>query len=101
MSASRDSSQKAAFVFSNFYHLYQKENTKPKAESEPLKGVVLSGKADLTVVSPHDQENYKKWIAGEVREGKKGLASDLLELRKARKKLSFLIQEIDDLLKRD
>jgi hypothetical protein len=101
MSATRDSSQNATFVFSNFYHLYQKEKSKLRDESSPIKGVVLAQKVEATAVSSSDQESYRQWATNEVQAGKKGLASDLLELRNARKKLSFLIQEMDELLKRE
>ncbi len=101
MSATRDSSQNATFVFSNFYQLYQKEKSKFRDESSPIKGVVLAPKVEAAAVSPSDQESYREWATNEVQAGKKSLAADLLELRNARKKLTFLIQEMDDLLKRE
>jgi hypothetical protein len=101
MSATRDSSQNATFVFSNFYNLYQKEKSKIRDESSPIKGIVLAQKAEATAISPSNQDSNRQWAMNEVQAGKKSLAADLLELRNARKKLSFLIQEMDELLKRD
>ncbi|MBU6154992.1 MAG: hypothetical protein KGP28_11870 [Bdellovibrionales bacterium] len=101
MSATRDSSQHATFVFSSFYEIYQKEKSKFREESSPIKGVVLTRKTTPFAINPSDQESFQKWATQEVTAGKKSLASELLELRKARKRLLFLIQELDDILKRE
>jgi hypothetical protein len=101
MSATRDSARNATFVFSNFYHLYQKEKSRSGTPSSPITGIVLAQRAEATVVLPTDQESYQSWARNEVKAGKKSLAAELLELRNARKRLSFLIQEMDELLKRE
>jgi hypothetical protein len=99
MSASRDHTQNATFIFSSFYGLYQKAKTQSANPSDLTKGVVLKT-SDIQTVSQDDQAAFSSWARNETSTGKKNLASHLLELRQARKKLSFMIQEMDELLKR-
>ncbi len=106
MSAAKDSSQPSFFITSNFHHLYLKGTS--AAKSEAAKGVVLkSGRAEelpapaeVRVVSPAETEAFAGWASGETGMARTGVAQQLLTLRQARKRLSFMMQEIDEILKR-
>jgi|GEM_PF-2750354 len=100
MSATRDRSQNASFVFTSIYHLYQREKSKQDRETGLLKAVVLKT-PEVSAISSEDQESLSSWVRNETRTGRKNLGSHLRELRETRKKLSFMLQELDDLLKRD
>jgi hypothetical protein len=86
MSARRDHSQNASFVFTNFYHLYKQNSTKGLTTGVVLKSETLSE-------TPAERASYAAWAKGGVRESMK-------ELRDAGKRLEFLARELEELLKR-
>jgi hypothetical protein len=111
MSATRDPEQHTKFIFSNFYHLYLQskaaQSVQPK--SEALTGMVLR-KGSITetptpakvhVVSSHASESVKNWVTTETQNGRASLVNQIQTLRDARKRLNFLMQEIDEILKRE
>jgi hypothetical protein len=110
MSATRDTEQNTKFIFSNFYHLYlQSKAAKAGMASDPVSGMVLRTRsvtetpipAQVHVASSHGNESLKKWVNSEVEGGRSSLALQISNLRTARKRLSFLMEEIDDILKRE
>ena len=110
MSATRDTEQNTKFIFSNFYHLYlQSKAAKTGTPSDPATGIVLRTRsltetpapAQVHVVSSHGNESLKKWVNSEVASGRDSLALQIQNLRTARKRLSYLMQEIDEILKRE
>ena len=112
MSATRDTEQQhTKFIFSNFYHLYLQRKAAKAAEpaSTPLSGMVLrSGRvteapvpAEVHVASSHGNASLKKWVNTEAEAGRASIAEQIKTLRDARKRLNFLMQEIDELLKQD
>jgi hypothetical protein len=110
MSATRDTETHSKFIFSNFYHLYLQSKAAKAADSaDHLKGAVLrAGRvteapvpAQVTVISSHEQESLKKWATHETSESRTSMAEQIKTLRNARKRLNFLMSEIDDILKRD
>jgi hypothetical protein len=106
MSAAKDPSQNSLFIYSNFYHLYLKGKSVTKPEA--AKGVVLKtaraeqfpAPAEVRVVSPAESESFSGWTSGEAGPARNEIAQQLLTLRQARKRLSFMMQEIDEILKR-
>jgi hypothetical protein len=112
MSASRDTEQKMKFVFSNFYHLYlqSKVSAQKKVDSDLAGGIVLRTgmntetvpePAQIQVLSQEGQGQLKKWVIGERSLGRKSLSVQVKTLRTAHKRLIYLIEEIDEILKRD
>jgi hypothetical protein len=110
MSATRDTEQNTKFVFSNFYHLYlQSKAAKASLPSDPAKGIVLRSRsitetpamAQVHVVSSHGHESLKKWVNTDASQGRASMAAQIQNLRNARKRLNYLMQEIDEILKRD
>ena len=99
MSATRDSSQNSTFIYSNLYELYLKEKSREGEATGLTKGLVLKT-SEPRAVSKEESEAIQNWASHGSEPGKKNLASHLLELRDARKRLSFLISEMDELLKR-
>jgi hypothetical protein len=106
MSAAKDSSQPSFFIYSNFPHLALKG--KSIAQPELTKGMVLKSAraealpapAEVRVVSQAETEAFAGWTSGEAGSARSGVAQQLLTLRQARKRLSFMMQEIDEILKR-
>ena len=99
MSASRDQSQTAPFIISHFYELYREKNA-ARNEGSPASGLVLKSGC-VRSVSAEESKAIGSWSRAEdIHHGKKSLATQLSELRSARKRLSFLIQEVDELLKK-
>ena len=101
MSAVRDSAQATTFIYTNFYNLYR--NTKLAAESknELAKGLVLKSHsitenptvAEVKVVSPQQMEQLSHWSHSNIN-------SSFRSLRESRKRLNFLMTEIDEILKK-
>ena len=102
MSATKDASQSTLFIYSNFYHLYLKGKEARLPKSEQAKGVVLKpgrseavpAPAQVRVVAAAETEAFETWSA------KSDLAKQLHTLRQARKRLNYMMQEIDEILKR-
>lgn len=108
MSATRDHSQNTKFVFSNFYHLYLKGKHSETVAAPLVKGLVLKthsvvetpSLAEVRVVSSHQHEELKGWSQNNLKQERKSVAAHLRSLRDSRKRLSFLMQEVDEILKR-
>jgi hypothetical protein len=106
MSAAKDPTQNSLFIYSNFYHLYLKG--KSVAKPEAAKGVVLKSAraedlpapAEVRVVTQAETEAFTGWTSGQAGSARNEIAQQLLTLRQARKRLSFMMQEIDEILKR-
>ena len=108
MSAERDPQLGLTFNFTNFYDLYRQEKV--------TKGIVLKAQevsslhqsrqqwipqaAEVKVLSVDHTDEMKKWSHSEQNNAKKDLINNLRGLRDARKRLHFLMSEVDDLLKR-
>lgn len=108
MSATRDHSQNTKFVFSNFYHLYLKGKVNESAADSLAKGIVLKASnkieiptlAEVRVVSSQQFDELKSWSQNNLKQERKNTATHLRNLRDSRKRLSYLMQEVDDILKR-
>lgn len=103
MSASHDPKQPSTFISSSLYHLYQKA-ARTSPEGAPLTGQVLKSN-DPRWIAPSESKELTAWsenrASGSSMDGsKKSLAKTLQELRQARKKLNFMISEMDELIKR-
>jgi hypothetical protein len=100
MSAVKDSAQGTTFIYTNFYHLYQKSKLESEKQKPLAKGLVLKSNSltahpsvsEVRVVSPEQLETLSQWSHG-------GIQSSYRSLRNARKRLKFLMGEIDELLK--
>jgi len=107
MSAAKDPTQTTTFIYSNFYHLYRKGKKVEAAKSEVARGVVLKSRsiietpapAAVSVTSSHQAEAMSSWTHGQS-SARNEVASHLRSLREARKRLQFMLQEIDEHLKR-
>ncbi len=107
MSAVRDQSQNTKFVFANFYHLYLQGKLAKTAQDDIAKGVVLKTNpvssvpqmAEVKVVTNPSSEDMKNFAMARD-SGRKDLSKSLKGLQDARKRLAFLMQEVDDILKR-
>jgi len=99
MSATRDTSETTQIIFSRFHELYR--NQKAEApRSSPALGLVLKSGC-VRSVSPEEVKALGSWSRAEdIEHGKKSLAARLSELRSTRKRLSFLMTELDELLKK-
>lgn len=102
MSAVRDNSQNTTFIFKNFYHLYRQGKLQEQKKNELATGVVLKSRSvcETPVISTApSKEEISAWTHTEVADGKKEVANHLRSLREARKRLQFLMSEIDTILK--
>ena len=93
MSATRDTSQSTTFIYSNFYSLYRKSKS-----DELAKGLVLKSHAPEVHIASGESETFQSWSKGG---SKNAMAEHLRTLRDAKKRLSFLMAELDELLKRE
>ena len=108
MSAVRDTSQNTTFIFSNFYHLYRKGKLQAQAKNELAKGIVLKSnsvtetpkEALVNVAQTQKTEELSNWSHFEMESAKREVAHHLRTLRESKKRLTYLMQEIDELLKR-
>ena len=99
MSAVRDSAQATTFIYTNFYNLYRKSKLQEEAKKELSKGLVLSSHsitqnptvAEVRVVSPEQMEQISHWSHSSIN-------SNFLSLRESRKRLNFLMTEINEIL---
>lgn len=101
MSAVRDPNQNTTFIYSNFYHLYKKNNL---AKGVVLKSTLPEEKIETSpvrVISENDTKDFARWCTGESTSKESSPLDSLKSLREARKRLHYLVQEIDDLLKRE
>ncbi len=98
MSASHDPKQPSTFIYPSFYELYRKESGSPG--DGLLTGKVLRTN-DPRWVSPSENQQLTEWSMNETGNSpKKSMAKTLNDLRQARKKLNFMIAEMDELIKR-
>jgi hypothetical protein len=98
MSASHDPKQPRTFLYPSFYELYRRESGSPG--DAPLTGKVLRTN-DPRWISPSENQQLSDWTHSEYENSpKKRMAKTLHELRQARKKLNFMIAEMDELIKR-
>jgi len=105
MSAVKDPQQATTFIYTNFYNLYRKSKIEAEANKEVVKGLVLKSHsvtqhptfnpsvAEVRVVSSHQMEQLSHWSHS-------NMSTHLRSLNESRKRLKFLMAEIDDLLKR-
>lgn len=109
MSATRDKSQKVAFVYTNFYELYRngltnKENN-TESEQDALKGVVrnkiLKADSDLTKlnVKAFAPVEFKSLPKTNRAQALDDLKSNLGQLSQLHSKLKFMLKEIEELVK--
>ncbi len=107
MSAIKDPQRNLTFVYSNFYQIYRNGKLKAAAQGELTQGIVLKTHsltetpsiAEIRVISSQQTEELTQWSHAKD-EGKKEMANHLLTLREARKRLTFWMTELDELLKR-
>ena len=105
MSAERDSQLGLTFNFTNFYYLYRQEKL---AKGIVLKAEALSSidhsalpqAATVHVISEAHTQEMKSWTHLEQNQGKKDLVNQIRTLRQARKRLHFLMNEVDQVLKK-
>ena len=116
MSAERDSQQGMTFNFTNFYHLYRHEKLAKgiilKAQETSMHTSLTTERASETlstlypqqaeakVISSEHSEEMKKWSHLELDSTKKDLMNQMRSLRNSRKRLQFLMNEVDEILKR-
>lgn len=101
MSAVRDSAQATTFIYTNFYNLYRKSKMDAVAKNELASGLILKSHsitenpvmAEVKVVSPQQMEHLSHWSHSSVN-------SSYRALRESRKRLKFLMSEIDEILKK-
>jgi len=101
MSAVKDSAQATTFIYTNFYNLYRKSKIESQSSQEVAKGLVLKSHsvtqnptvAEVKVVSAHQMEQLSHWSHSSVN-------SNYRSLRESRKRLNFLMTEIDEILKK-
>ena len=99
MPAERDPQQGMTFIYSNFYQLYRQGKLQAKNPSPDLaKGIVLQP-VEVKTLNPSTTSDFKKWSHHED-EVKKNLVSHVRSLRETRKRLTFLMAEVDAILKR-
>ena len=101
MSAVKDSAQATTFIYTNFYNLYRQSKMASQQKQEVAKGMVLKSHAitqnpsvaEVKVVSQHQLEQLNHWTHSSVN-------SNYRALRESRKRLNFLMTEIDEILKK-
>jgi len=101
MSAVRDSAQATTFIYTNFYNLYRKSKMEAVSKQELAKGLVLKSHsitenptvAEVKVVSQLQMEQLSHWSHSSIN-------SNFRSLRESRKRLNFLMTEIDEILKK-
>jgi len=105
MSAVKDPQQATTFIYTNFYHLYRKSKIEAASNQEMVKGLVLKSHSitqnpafnpsvsEVRVVSPQQMEQLSHW-------SHTNMSTHLRSLNESRKRLKFLMSEIDDILKK-
>lgn len=101
MSAAKDQSQATTFIYTNFYNLYRKSKIESQSGKEVAKGLVLKSHsltatpavAEVRVISPQQMEQLSHWTHSSIN-------SNYRSLRESRKRLKFLMTEIDEILKK-
>ncbi len=100
MPAMKDENMNSTFIYTNFYGLYLKSKLSGMTSSEPAKAMVLKSRSLTqnpvnpvrTILSSEQQEQLNQWTHS-------SLNSNYRALRDSRKKLKFLMSEIEELLK--
>ncbi len=110
MAAERDNQQGITFIYSNLYQVYRQgkldaqvkqENAQVTGESTHLKGVVLKHSETenhVQQINPDQLGGLKKWLRSNS-ESSKSLSNDMKALKDARKRLVFLLNDLETLLK--
>lgn len=101
MSAVKDSAQASTFIYTNFYNLYRKSKLDSASKKELASGMILKSHsitqnpavAEVRVVSPEQMSHLSHWSHSSVN-------SNYRALRESRKRLNFLMTEIDEILKK-
>lgn len=100
MSATRDQSQAPTFHYQNFYDLYRKSKMDAFAGEELAKGVLLKSRshtemptAAVRVISPEQQQSLHHWTHSSLR-------SNVRTLSESRKKLKYLLAEVQEVLEK-
>jgi hypothetical protein len=101
MSAVKDQSQNSTFIYTNFYNLYRKSQFDSKAKDQPVSGVLLKTlthtavpeSLSVQVINEEQQVAMKNWTTLSLR-------SNYRTLRESRKKLKFLMSEVEEILAR-
>jgi hypothetical protein len=99
MSAVKDQSQHGTFLYTNFYNLYQKSKLDSHAKNELATGVLLKSRmhtampesVEARVISEEQQQDLKKWTTLSMR-------SNYRTLNESRKKLKYLLNELEEIL---
>lgn len=97
MSASRDTKQaaSASFISSNFYEHYK--------NLAHAKGIILKSEVpsigQVKIVTPEHQRDLNEWAEHSKEIGKRGISQSLLELRESRKRLMYLVSELNEIVK--
>ena len=102
MSAVRDENTNSTFIYTNFYNLYLKSKAESVSKTDLAKGMVLKTRAitetpsvaEVRVISNEQLEQLDHWTHS-------SLNSNYRALRESRKKLKYLMSEIEEILKRD
>ncbi len=101
MSASKDPNQ-TTFIYNNFYQLYRQSKLAQLPKDELSKGVVLKTRAHtelpasatVRVISNEQQHSLHEWTHASLR-------ANYRQLRESRKKLKFLLEEVQEVLAQD
>ena len=99
MSAVKDQSQHGTFLYTNFYNLYQKSKLESQSKNELTTGVLLKSRihtampvsVEARVISEEQQQNLKNWATLSMR-------SNYRTLNESRKKLKYLLNELEEVL---
>jgi hypothetical protein len=99
MSAVKDQNQSTTFIYTNFYNLYRKSKLESLSKEELAKGLILKSRAhteapsigQARVITTEQQQHLQDWT-------RHSLNSSFRSLRESRKRLQFLMTEIDEIL---
>ena len=100
MSAVKDQSQQqSTFVYTNFYNLYQKSKLDSQSKNELATGLLLKSRIhtatpesiEVRVISEEQQQELKNWTTLSLR-------SNYRSLKESRKKLNYLLTELEEIL---
>ncbi len=101
MSATRDQSQAPTFHYTSFFDLYRKSKLESFAREELAKGVLLKSRshteipasASVRVISPEQQQSLHHWTQSNLRTSYRSLSE-------SRKRLKYLMSEVQEILEK-